>query len=924
MQKLSLLTLLYVFAIGILAPSPSAMAQLQLHSIDNPRLNPNFGRHGYSVAIEGNIVSVGAPREPVGQASESGAVIVYTSVGDILHKIENPSGEFGDLFGHSVAMSGSRTVVGAPGEDTGANDAGSAYVYIPDGNGTSDTNPALQLRNPNPSPSARFGGSVAMSGNFVVVGADRDDTGALDAGIAYVYDIASETPTVPVATLLNPTPMDGDRFGISVALSGTTIIVGAFGDETGAPDAGSAYVFDLNAPDPSVPVLTLNNPAPQTEDWFGYAVSVSASRIVVGAYGDNGGAFNEGSAYVYDLENATPSVPVFTLTNPRPNSANSHFGFAVAINGTRVLIGAPREDAAGTDAGQVYAYDLAGATPTVPTKTLAEPSPTADGIYGASVAINGTLRVVAGAPGSRSAYGYFLNSSSQTQQVYSRGPAASDNFGASVAVARKWMAVGAPLDDTGRTDAGRVHVFDLTSAMPRVPAITLDDQNQQNADRFGTSVALSGNLLVASAPFANEPGAVETGTVYVYNLAGQAPTVPVFTLRNPFPVISDHYGSSVAISGTRVVVGVSGFDDGANASAGRAYVYDLAGGTPEVPLLTLTNPTPATNDLFGACVAISGTRIVVGAALDDTGAPDSGSTYVYDLAGATPEVPVLSLANPSPANAGRFGSAVSISGARVVIGAPARGIAEDRVFIYDIAGPVPTVPVLTLENPVTEGKTSFGSSVAIAGTTVVVSSEQTVDDPGHAYFYDLASATPGEFSMRAFLQGVTNGLYTTAVATDGYYTAVSAPGYDGTSLDSGRAYVYGPGQPDNDHDGLPDIWEIEHFGDTVAHSGFDDTDDDGLNEILEVGFNRDPLMPDATGPVAVNEGGYLTMTMVKRGYMNYTVESAGSLSPGDFSAASTTILINDATTLKVRDNFPIGAAPSRFMRVKLTPRFPTP
>jgi hypothetical protein len=94
----------------------------------------------------------------------------------------------------------------------------------------------------------------------------------------------------------------------------------------------------------------------------------------------------------------------------------------------------------------------------------------------------------------------------------------------------------------------------------------------------------------------------------VYDLASGTPTVPVATLTNPSPALSDYFGSSVAISGTRVVVGAYGDDAGA-ANAGSAYVYDLSSGTPTVPIATLTNPSPAGNDYFGYSVAISGTRV---------------------------------------------------------------------------------------------------------------------------------------------------------------------------------------------------------------------------------------------------------------------------------------------------------------------------
>lgn len=122
---------------------------------------------------------------------------------------------------------------------------------------------------------------------------------------------------------------------------------------------------------------------------------------------------------------------------------------------------------------------------------------------------------------------------------------------------------------------------------------------------------------------------------------------------------------------------------------------------------------------------------------------------------------------------------------------------------------------------------------------------------------------------------------------------------------------------DSDNDGLLDSWEITHFGTTVGHSALDDHDHDGVVELLELAFGGDPQQPDNSQPSIVEEGGFLTATITKHPGVIYTVESADS--PGGvWSANATTILINDATTLKVRDNFAVASAPHRFIRVRVT------
>jgi len=106
----------------------------------------------------------------------------------------------------------------------------------------------------------RFGWSVAVSGTRVVVGAGGDDTGATNAGSAYVYDLAGATPTMPMATLNHPNSAVNDFFGSSVAVDGATVIVGAFG-VNGAADRGAAYIFAPVPPTGGTMTLAPASPA---------------------------------------------------------------------------------------------------------------------------------------------------------------------------------------------------------------------------------------------------------------------------------------------------------------------------------------------------------------------------------------------------------------------------------------------------------------------------------------------------------------------------------------------------------------------------------------------------------------------------------------------------------------------------------------
>jgi hypothetical protein len=314
-RHLSAAAALAVAALTFCGPSVVQAQDTLQHSIAAPPVGAQSSAQlGYSVATNGNLIVVGAPFDDL-RGVDSGVVKVFdSSTGALLHVISNPSPAANDQFGYSVGISGTRVVVGARWDDTGATDTGSAYVY--DLSSGTPTVPVATLNNPGPAANDEFGYSVGISGTRVVVGAYRDDTGAIDAGSAYVYELSSGTPTVPVATFNNPEPAAVDQFGISVGISGTRVVVGAYWDDTGAFDAGSAYVYELSSGTPTVPVATLNNPSPAQSDLFGYSVAISGTLVVVGAYRDDTAAFETGSAYVYDVSSGTPTMPVATLNNP--------------------------------------------------------------------------------------------------------------------------------------------------------------------------------------------------------------------------------------------------------------------------------------------------------------------------------------------------------------------------------------------------------------------------------------------------------------------------------------------------------------------------------------------------------------------------------------------------------------------------------
>ncbi|HJZ58501.1 MAG TPA: hypothetical protein VKE74_26400, partial [Gemmataceae bacterium] len=297
--------------------TPIAGDLLRTLANPTPALADQFG---VSVAIDGNLMAVGAPFDDPGGVTDAGSVYVFNiTTGALVATIPNPSPAAGDGFGFSVALKEGQGVVwvGAPFDDPGGvTDSGTVYAFS-----TSGGSPLLIENNPSPAVGDQFGYSLASerSGTFLAIGAPGDDFGATDAGRAYLASFTGGL--IPSGTASNPTPAVGDRFGEAVAVTvlGELLVGAPFDDPGGVTDAGTAYLYDTSV---GGATITFNNPTPAPDDRFGNAVALGGNSMmaVIGAPKDDTGATDAGSAYVFDAYAAgeTPGALIRTLNNPSP------------------------------------------------------------------------------------------------------------------------------------------------------------------------------------------------------------------------------------------------------------------------------------------------------------------------------------------------------------------------------------------------------------------------------------------------------------------------------------------------------------------------------------------------------------------------------------------------------------------------------
>lgn len=393
----------WAIVLGVLAllSAPGSAFQFERLLADDGALGDNFGR---AVAIDGNTAVVGA-RLSANPENFSGAVYVFTrDAGGAWSEpteLTPDDGSKGDQFGFSVALQRDTLLVGANGDDSEtyapfAVQTGSFYVFERDANGAWIQK--QKLRANDEFTTKQFGSALAVHGDLAVVGARWSPTvGGIASGSAYVFRrtagvwaFEAQLHSADIATV--------DRFGSTVAVHDGTVVVGALGHDhfPESVNIGSAYVFE-ESEIAGVWEQTAELIASDYKwgDNFGYAVAVNGDRILSGApFGNSTPELESGAAYLFERVNGIWVEREKLL--PNDAQADDFFGAAVALSETHALVGADLEDAKQVNAGAAYLFTEERRRFTRQVKLAPSDVAVADW-FGHSVALDGET-VLLGAP----------------------------------------------------------------------------------------------------------------------------------------------------------------------------------------------------------------------------------------------------------------------------------------------------------------------------------------------------------------------------------------------------------------------------------------------------------------------------------------------------------------------------------------------
>ena len=363
-----------------------------------------------------------------------------------------------------------------------------------------------------------------------------------------------------------------DFFGEAVAILGNTMFVGAKGDNN---YTGSTYIYEHDASGEWLLVKKITASDGAGFDWFGTSVAISDNTLVIGTHS------GLGSAYIFERNNGgINNWGEVKKIIPSDIPAGHGFGNSVAISGDTIVVGALWDDSNGNNSGLAYIFERNqdGVNNWGEVKKIIASDTAANELFGHSVAISGNTIIVGATAtfnfASGSTYIFErnqggINNWGEVKKIIPSDGEAVDDFGYSVGILGDIAVVGSRWGDDNGNNSGSAYIFernqDGINNWGEVKKILASDGTAN--DDFGSSVAISGNVVVIGAPNDND----SSGSAYVFeqNNGGSNNWGQVKKLLAFDGEYGDWFGKSIAISEDIVVVGTPVDDN----QRGSVYVY---------------------------------------------------------------------------------------------------------------------------------------------------------------------------------------------------------------------------------------------------------------------------------------------------------------------------------------------------------------
>ena len=690
----------------------------------------DLDRFGEVVSLSGKTAVIGASYDD----ARRGAAYVFErnrTGGDNwgeVKKLGSLDGAAGDLFGYAVAMSVDTIVIGAPADDA---NRGSVYVFERNAGGGENWGQLKKINASDATTSDKFGFSVAISGETIIVGAPTDDAGR---GSVYVFN-RNEGGANNWGQSKKIQASDGandDNLGYSVAISIDTIIAGAPGDDG---QRGSAYVFERNQEGPEVwPVVRkILSSDGVANDQFGGTVAIDLNTAVVSSVADNG---YRGSAFVFERNKGGAHNWGEVRKIVSSDTANIQlFGEFLSISNDVIAVGTTFLD---QSKGAVFLFernrggvDNWGSV----TKLTASDRATGDA-FGAVSICNDTMIIGSRASneGMGSAYVFVTLDKDwvQERKALASDGQANERYGAAISISGKMAAIGASNGNGGR---GAVYIIERNrngaDGWGEVRRLIASDGAQ--GDLFGAAVRIHGDTVVIGAPQDDN----NRGSLYVFerNTGGADNWGQTKKIVAADGAAGDQFGIAVGLSGSTIVVGAPGKED----SKGAGYIYQRnrggANNWGEAKKVAASNG--GVNEAFGRSISISVDTVVVGSTGDD-GLRGSAFIFERNKGGADNWGEVKKFGALDGLVGDAFGSAADISGDTAIVSAPSDDADKGSAYIFsrNAGGTDNWGEIRKIVASDGQAGNLFGHSVSLDSDLLVVGARNNNAARGAAYVFE--------------------------------------------------------------------------------------------------------------------------------------------------------------------------------------------
>jgi len=767
-------------------------------------------------------------------AGDSAEVDVNISVEDYINKpfqiskIVTSNREENSAFGSSVAMNDDYIIVGAYNEDTEYRDAGVAYIYkkFPSG----DFTKVSKIEASDANNGDNFAKSVAIAGDYMVVGAPNNDD-----GMAYLFQRVSDEKVDELAKIIASDASKGDMFGSSIAMTTRYIVISSpqadiKKDDTTYANAGAVYIYTINSNSEVVNEVKISAKSPKQDDHFGTSVAICGNYIVVSAPNKDSLDDND-IGYVYLFKIESDGVIQKGAFKADDATAYSYFGSSISIDDSYILVGADGDDSIKTDGGTAYLFKRGSSDSNITqiAKFQADDIKKNDA-FGKTVSIDGNYMVVGDLTGSIYTFKKESTQDNNITQIMKNeafDAETDDGFGTSLAINGDYIVVGAYKENSKASNNQSVYLFymepiskpyiyneidyisydepfiqhDLIAFQADTPNGGTIELNIEGEDN-GALLFSGNNLRFNEKANYEEPKDSDGDNKYKITIVAQDQNnqstnfdlkidvnnreyLDVATLSPSDIQNNNKFANSIAISGDYIVV--------SSYKKERVYLYKKDSSS-KLRLLTSfqAEDTEERNEdgtNFGISLSIDGEYIVVGANTKDKSdvEKDVGSVYLFKIENDEVSQIAKIVADDSAKN-DNFGTVVSLSGDYIAVGVP--NIETAYLFKRESDDDNNVTQVAKFMAKDSAENDFFGEAIAINGNYVLVGApneDTTEDNAGSSYLFKIADDDIKQIAKIQIENPEENDYFGDAVSIDGDYFVIGAVGKESYK---GKAYLF--------------------------------------------------------------------------------------------------------------------------------------